>query len=368
MDKVLYCITVVTFTAIGAACAQPAASDSTLGNATFQIGAYIDMYYGVLTDGRSGDVPYFVSMSRSNELTINLAFIDVKYHAERFRARFTPAVGTFMNANYAAEPGTLKNILEASAGFQLSQTKNIWLDAGILGSPYTNESPISREQLMYTRSFAPEYVPYYLAGLKLSLPLSNQVTTYLYLLNGWQQIADPNRQKSVGTQLEWKPSEKHLLNWNTYIGDERSSSAPDNRMRYFTDVYWLYNLSGGFSFTTCVYIGNQKRQRATGELSNNFWWQANFIARYRLSKGLSVSGRLEYFSDPASVQISPIHPSNGFASYSSGVCLNWQVNRLALFRAEGRHFFSDRQVYDNGNAATSKMTWLITSMTIGFPK
>ncbi|NJN00112.1 MAG: outer membrane beta-barrel protein, partial [Phormidesmis sp. RL_2_1] len=53
---------------------------------------------------------------------------------------------------------------------QLFKNKQIWLDAGVFGSPYTNESAISKDHLMYTRSFAPEYVPYYLAGVKLSVP------------------------------------------------------------------------------------------------------------------------------------------------------------------------------------------------------
>lgn len=110
-------------------------------------------------------------MQRNNELNVNLAFIDLRYRTDNFRARLIPGFGSYVNANYTNENGTLKNIIESSVGFKLFKNKNIWADVGILGSPYTNESAISKDHLMYTRSFAPEYVPYYLSGVKFTVPL-----------------------------------------------------------------------------------------------------------------------------------------------------------------------------------------------------
>jgi Putative beta-barrel porin-2, OmpL-like. bbp2 len=167
------------------------------------VNGYIDTYYSYdFSNPASGTRPYSVSMNRHNEFTVNLAFADIKYSAPGFRARFVPAFGTYMNANYANESGTLKNILEAYVGIKLFKNKEIWLDAGVLGSPYTNESAISKDHLIYTRSFAPEYVPYYLSGLKFTLPLSPKVTAYLYLINGWQVIQDNNSGKSL-EYLPW---------------------------------------------------------------------------------------------------------------------------------------------------------------------
>ncbi|MBK8373095.1 MAG: outer membrane beta-barrel protein [Saprospiraceae bacterium] len=164
-----------------------------------------------------------------------------------------------MNANYQAEPNTLQNIVEASAGFRLFKKKEIWIDAGVIGSPYTNESAISKDHLMYTRSLAPEYVPYYLSGIKFSIPINKKINLYAYLINGWQQIQDVNKGKAIGTQVEYRPNNLNLINWNVYIGDERSQVSPQNRMRYFTDVYWIYNPEGKFSITSCAYVGNQNR-------------------------------------------------------------------------------------------------------------
>ena len=129
-------------------------------------------------------------MNRHYEATINLAFLDVTYQSDRIRGRFVPGFGTYMNADYQKEKGSLKNLVEASVGYRILKEKDTWIDFGILGSPYTNESAISRDYLMYTRNLGPEYVSHYLSGAKITFPLSEKLTVYLYLLNGGQQIQD----------------------------------------------------------------------------------------------------------------------------------------------------------------------------------
>jgi hypothetical protein len=340
-------------------------SGEKIGN--LSIGAYIDAYFGY-DFGRpeDGNIPYFVSMNRHNEATINLAFVDVRYQSERIRGRFVPGFGTFINANNQAEPGSLKNIVEGSVGFRPFAKKDIWIDFGVLGSPYTNESAVSRDHLMYTRSFAPEYVPYYLAGGKVTLPLSGKLTAYLYLLNGWQQIQDQNEGKSLGTQLEFRPNGKNLFNWNTYIGDEHSELNPDNRMRYFTDIYWIYNDGKKWSFTSSAYIGLQEtvQNRPT---SDGIWWQGNFIARYTFTELLSVSGRVEYFWDPSRIQIVPVTPAEKFRTFSSGLTLNVSPATNLMFRFEGRYFLSqDAVFFDAQRNPTDSKLWMISNVTFSF--
>jgi hypothetical protein len=162
------------------------------------VGGYLDTYYGYnFSQPRVGTNPYFVSSNRHDEMNINLAYMDLRYKSTNFRFRFVPGYGTYMNSNYANEVGTLKNIVEANAGLRLSAKRNIWLDFGVFGSPYTNESAISKDHLMYTRSFAPENVPYYLSGVKLSVPLNAKWSTYLFLLNGWQVIQSNDKNKAL---------------------------------------------------------------------------------------------------------------------------------------------------------------------------
>ncbi|MCC7453061.1 MAG: outer membrane beta-barrel protein, partial [Crocinitomix sp.] len=89
---------------------NPATLDTT-GGARIKdltIGAYLDLYYGFSFDEQSDHVvPYMTNSNYANEVNVNLAFIDVRYQTERLRARFVPGFGTYINANYASETGSL---------------------------------------------------------------------------------------------------------------------------------------------------------------------------------------------------------------------------------------------------------------------
>ncbi len=328
------------------------------------LGGYVDTYYGYnFSQPKSGKSPYFVSSDSHNELTVNLAYVDVRYRSSYMRVRFVPAFGTYMDANYANEPGSIGNMLEANVGILVSPKKKIWIDAGVLGSPYTNESAISKDHLMYTRSFAPEYVPYYVSGIKATIPLSAKLNAYLYLINGWQVIQDNNEGKSFGTQLEYRPNNQMLFNWNTYLGDERSTANPGFRMRYFSDIYWIYNPGTRWSATSCFYIGVQEMNGAASAT----WWQANLIGKYAVTEQFSLSARLEYFHDAKGIIAVPITGVKGFRTASYGVCANFNIHKLAVFRIEARQFTSQENVYINkeGNAANNS-TLLISSLTAWF--
>jgi Putative beta-barrel porin-2, OmpL-like. bbp2 len=328
------------------------------------IGGYVDTYFGYnFSNTQDSSIPYYVSSARNNQFQINLAYLQLRYRSKGMRARFTPGVGTYMNDNYADEPGTLKNIVEANVGVLISEKKKIWLDAGVFTSHYTNESAISKDQLMYTRSFAPENVPYYLTGVKLSVPLSQKISTYFFFLNGWQVIEDNNKGKSIGTQIEYQPKSSMLFNWNTYLGDERSDIHTDYRTRFFTDLYWLYQPNEKFSATSCIYFGLQKM---SDETTRN-WWQANFIGRFNFTDIWSLSGRIEYFSDPDLVLLSPVTTVESFRAFSTGFCVNYKVYYNALLRMEMKQLFSPDKLFLNSeNQETTGNLVGVISLTAWF--
>ncbi len=333
----------------------------------FTIDGAVDTYYGI-TNPKIGakQLPYFVSSNAVNAPNINLVYVAFNYQHSFFRMRVIPGFGTYMKANYSAEPSYLKNIVEGSIGLRLHERKNIWIDAGVLSSPFTNENAISKNQLMYTRSLSAENSPYYLFGVKTTVPLTDKLTSYVYLINGWQQIQDVNNEKALATQIEYKPNDRHLFNFNTYVGNENSRFSPTNGMRYFADIYWTYNHQN-FSASSNVYVGNQKKIAVDQHQSNNFWWQANIIGKYQFTPKTSLSGRIEYFNDNKKAVVSPINNVESFRAYSSGLCLNINASKNILFRLEGRHFFSDKAMFVKGNNnLVSNMTWIVSNCTISF--
>ncbi len=332
------------------------------------VSGYVDAYFGYdFSNPTNNERNYTVSMNRHNEMTINLAYADVRYISKRFRARFVPGFGTYVNANYTNEVGTLKNVIEGYVGMKLWSDKEIWLDMGVLGSPYTNESAISKDHLMYTRSFAPEYVPYYLSGAKLTLPLNSKFNFYLYLLNGWQVIQDNNRQKSLGTQLEWRPTNDLLVNWDTYVGNEMSDLNPDFRTRYFSDIYFIYSPKGRFSATACAYIGLQEKLQSNGTIRTDNWHTINAVGKYKINDQINISGRVEYFSDANQTQIKPMNGETSFNVYSASLGLNYNPMDNVFMRLESRSFYAESKIYKNDIGEPDNFnSLLIGNVTIAF--
>jgi hypothetical protein len=301
----------------------------------FQMHIVADWYYAYNSSAPKTDViPLYVSMNQNNQVNNNLSYIDLKYETKRFKAHFIPAIGSFMTANSAIEKGVFKNVLEANVAVKLSKKKEFWLEGGVLGSPYTNENPYSQEHLTYTRSLAAEYVPYYQAGFKFTYKHNQKLKGSLYLLNGWQQIYDLNTNKSLGTQIEYKPNSKDVFNWNTYIGSERSLQNPNYRTRYFTDIFWTHNFEGAFSFATCAFYGLQEVAGLDGTLDVRPWGQVNFSARYSIKRWGSFSGRVEYFKDNQNTLIQGLNQNLGFNCLGASVGYNKYLIPVLLVRAE----------------------------------
>jgi hypothetical protein len=328
---------------------------------------YVDVYYSYSTNHpKDGERPYFVSYNRDNEINVNLAYISLKYTSDRVRATFTPGFGTYMNANYASERQTLQNLLEASVGVRLFKNRDIWLDAGVIGSPYTNESAYSFDQIPYTRSLGSENVPYYLTGARLTLPLSDKWIVYLYLLNGWQVVQAQHDPLDFGSQLEFKPNGNWDINWNTYLGNESSLTNPEFKTRYFTDLYATYSASPAWSFTADGYIGWQKRYEE-GDLITRRWWNANVCARYTFLPRNFLSARIEHFDDPSQILVTPVTKVSGFRLSGASLGYNLAVTDDVLFRLESRYFGSPQEIYALRNQAnTNKDLWLTAGITARF--
>lgn len=348
---------------------NPGISDSydSLENGKISIGGLVDAYYGFdFNRPSSKNRDYSVSSSRHNEFNINLAYLDIKYKNNRVRAHLVPSFGTYMNENYANEKGTIKNLVEANVGIKISKKREIWIDAGVLGSPYTNESAISKDHLMYTRSLAAENVPYYLSGIKLSIPINSKLNIYGYLINGWQQIQDNNRYLSFGSQLEYRPNKKILLNWDTYVGNESSNFNYNYRVRYFTDIYMVYKPNERWGFTTCAYIGNQEVAQYNARNKNQIWAQGNFTAAFYAKKSAFLSARIEYFSDQEGSILQSLNYQNKFSASSLSVAYNLNISSHALFRIENRLFYSERKVFTLNSGFNNFANLLIANLTVWF--
>ena len=283
MKKILFGAVVLMST-------QLMAQDST-GSLT--ISGYAEAYYQYdFNKPADNNRPGFIySHNRHNEFNLNLGFIKANYTAERVRANIALAAGTYMNANYSAEPGVLKNIFEANAGVKISKKKNLWVDAGIMPSHIGFESAVSKDCWNLTRGILAENSPYFEAGAKISYTTDDGKWFLSGMaLNGWQRITrvSGNSLMSWGTQIQFKPSGKVLLNYSTFIGTDKPDSV--RLSRFFHNIYGIFNVTDKFGVTAGFDIGTE--EKFPGSDDKNTWYTPVLILKYAFNNKWAIAGRL----------------------------------------------------------------------------
>lgn len=327
---------------------------------------YVEGYYSYdLNTPDDNNRPGFLySHNRHNEFNANLAFLKAAYSTERVRANFAIAAGSYMNANYAAESGVLKNIYEANAGYKLSKKKNLWFDIGILPSHIGYENAISKDCWTLTRSLLAESSPYYESGAKLTYVTDNgKLAVSALALNGWQRITRVagNSLRSWGTQLVIKPTEKITLNYSTFLGTDKPDSS--RLWRIYHNIYSIFQLSEKIGFTAGFDIGTE--QVSKGSNDNNTWYSPVGILRYTPTSKWAVALRGEYFSDEDGVIISTGTPA-GFRTSGASINLDYIPMQNVAIRVEARMLHSKDDIFVKDEGVTNNSTAITFSVAVGF--
>jgi hypothetical protein len=348
--------------ALSLAFLQPAlAQDSTTAKSPFTISGYAEAYYNYdFNRPQTNTIPGFLyNFNRAGEVNLNLGFIKANYSTDRVRGNLALATGTYMNANYAAEPGVLKNIYEANIGIKISKNSNLWLDAGIMPSHIGFESAVGKDNWTLTRSLMAENSPYFESGLKLGFTSKSEK---LYLaalyLNGWQRIqrVDGNTTPAFGTQITYKPSTSVTLNYSTFIGNDKPDST--RMMRYFQNFYGIFQLTEKFALTTGFDYGIE--QKSKGSTDYNTWLVPAVILRYSAAARVNVAARAEYYQDKNGVIIST-GTANGFQTWGFSANVDYAILPNVLWRIEARNFSSKDANYNKRTDGQKSSNAFVTS-------
>lgn len=331
-----------------------------------QFSGYIETYYLFDLENPLNHIrPNFIfSHNRHNEINLNLGFIKANYLTENVRTNLALATGTYMNANYSAEPGVLKNIFEANIGIKLSNKKNIWVDAGILPSHLGFESAISKDCWNLTRSILADNSPYFETGVKINYT-SDSGKWFLsgLILNGWQRIQriEGNNTPAFGHQITYKPNSKITFNSSSFIGNDKPDSI--KQMRYFHNFYTQIQATKKLGVTIGFDIGAEQKLKASSDY--NMWYSPVLIARYAIRSKSFLATRLEYYSDKNGVIISTGTP-NGFQTLGYSINYDYSVRENVLWRIEAKGFSGKDKTFMDGKRTTNENYAFATSLAISF--
>ena len=341
-----------------------AQNDSTVKPLT--ISGYIETYYSYdFNNPTDHNRPGFVySHNRHNEVNLNLGFVKAAYKTKKVRSNLALMTGTYTNANLAAEPNVLKNIFEANAGIKLSNTKNLWIDAGIFASHIGFESAIGKDCFTLTRSILADNSPYYQSGAKLSYTSDNEKLFVSGLfLNGWQRIQrlDGNNTPSFGHQVTYRPNSKITLNSSSFIGSDTPDST--RQMRYFHNFYAQLQLNPKLSLIAGFDIGAQQKLKRSSNY--NIWFTPIIITKYSPSEKVSIVARGEYYSDVSGVIIST-GTTNGFQTYGYSLNFDYSITTNIMWRIEARGLTSKDNIFTLNNKPSTQNYFTTTSLAISF--
>lgn len=322
---------------------------------------FVDGYYGydfkhAATNQRPG---FLYSHNRQNEFTVNNAVIGLRYDNGQVRGALGLHAGTYVSANYAAEDQVLKHLYEAYAGFR--PFNKAWLDVGIFASHIGFESAISKDNWTLTRSLMAENSPYYEAGARLTYEVSPKLTLTGLVLNGWQNIRENNQAKAVGTQIQWKPTDKLLINSSTFYGNEQPQDSV-RRRRYFHDFYVSYAATDRLSLALVFDVGKQESERRGGKADT--WHTGAAFVRYKLADKWTAAARAEYYNADRGVIISAISPvaaATDFKVQAASLNLDYAPTSNVVVRVEGRTFHGRQPFLSDRNGNPTRNYGNLTS-------
>ncbi|MFY0608121.1 MAG: porin [Cyclobacteriaceae bacterium] len=316
------------------------------GNAPqISFGAYIDTYYGYDFSDPLNNQRYFVTQyDRQTEFALNHGWIGAEYEGEKLRANLALQVGSYPANNYAAEPQDYhRMIYNAYAGLKI--TENSWLDVGVFGGHFGAESALALERALLSPALSTEYTPYYQTGLRYTHQLGDNTEIIGVVLNGWQNIAETNNQKSVGLAINQKISDLISIGYGNYYGNESTVNGLDLMRLHNNFVLQITPMEALSIVASADYT--RQNNSLTDQVSEVTL--LNFIGEFALQEQWSVAGRFEYVKDQDGVLITG---TNGAVDMTvASLALNYRPTTDSSLKMEVKSYNGEAPNFVGQNGA-----------------
>jgi hypothetical protein len=285
---------------IRTASAQPAPDPAP----TLKINGYVEAFYQYNFNQPSNLITAYRNFDdRSNSFTVDNAVIDVSGQAGAVSTRIVLQVGRTPATYYTLEPTQTAEagagstgpevwrlIQQAIIGYKIDKLQT---EAGIFLSPVGIENVAIKDQWNWSRSTPFVALPYYHAGVRVTYPLSDEVTGVFYVTNGWNDIVNRNPYPCFAGVVAWAPSKSLATSVVYFGGIEDPTNAPEGQpWRHLLDATSTWQATARVALAAQLDGGFEPNRFGTSR-----WFDGAGYVRVQPTARLYLAARLDYFHE-----------------------------------------------------------------------
>lgn len=194
-------------------------------------------------------------------------------------------------------PDVYRNVWQAYGTYVFPVGRGLQMDFGKFASNLGYETNYAKDNNHFSRAYLFNFLPFYHAGLRATLPVSDEITVMYMLTNGIQQTEDFNDFKSNHVAAIVKPTSAVTWTVNYYAGQEQPDGGephgPDGYFKVF-DTYVAWTATPALSVGLDV---NHVTSEVTKDDDALALQGTGLYARYQVSTPAALSVRYERIDD-----------------------------------------------------------------------
>lgn len=175
-----------------------------------------------------------------------------------------------------------------------------WIKFGKFVTMHGAEVIEAKDNWNFSRSLLFGYaIPFTHTGVRAGYQFFDGLSGYLGLVNGWDNVKDNNKSKSIEGALAWGPSDKLSFNLAGMYGPEQTSN--DHSQRALIDFLATYKPFEKWTLMLNADYGHEEDAVASGK--DGSWSGVAGYLRYDPLSWLSLISRTEFFSDRQGLRV-----------------------------------------------------------------
>ncbi|MEK6564981.1 MAG: porin [Candidatus Omnitrophota bacterium] len=192
-------------------------------------------------------------------------------------------------------------------GFKLPIGNWQWLKLGKFVTMHGSEVIEAKDNWNFSRGLLFGYaIPFTHTGIRAGYQLTDSLAGYLGVNNGWDNVKDNNRGKSLEAALGLTASDKLSFNLAGMYGPEQTTN--NHSQRALIDFITTYKLHPKLTFMLNADYAHEEDGVTAGKDAE--WSGVAAYLKYDLSEKISLVNRTEFFSDPQGLRLTAGNPQD----------------------------------------------------------